>query len=120
MIGALAVEITEAQLLITGLLSGGGVVGLVVKWLISSPERESAAYKAGVADESSRCEEEIKELKAQMATQKKETEKLRNGLLRLAVAADLTPKQRSDIANALGFDPVAEAIRQGSSLQEES
>lgn len=104
-----SLEITEAQLLITGLLSGGGVIGLVVKWLVSSPERESAAYKAGVADESVRCAEDVKELRTKIVDQEREIVKLRNGLLRLAVAADLSPQQRTDIANAIGFDPVVEA-----------
>lgn len=102
-----AASITEAQLLITGLVSGGGVIGLIVKWLISSPERESAAYKAGVADEAVRCAEDVRQLREHSLKQDEEIIKLRNGLLRLAVAADLTPQQRVEIANALGFDPLA-------------
>ena len=105
----MAVEITEAQLLITGLLSGGGVIGLVVKWLVSSPERESAAYKAGVADEQERCAEAIKEIREESDVQKAELIKLRNGILHLALAADLTAKQRTDLAKTLGFDPIVMA-----------
>lgn len=99
----LSVQITEAQLLISGLASGIAVVGVVVKWVTSSPERESAAYKAGVADEQHRCQEDIKELRTHALGQATEITKLRNALLRLAIASDLTMMQRHEIAEALGY-----------------
>lgn len=104
MIQVIAAEITQTQLLIAGLLSGTGVVGLIVRWLVSSPEREAAAYKAGVADEATRCAEDIRDLRKHALEQAGEIKKLRDGLLRLAVASDLTPAQRREIAEALGYD----------------
>lgn len=102
----LSIEITEAQLLISGLASGAALVGAIFKWVIASPERESIAYRAGVADEGKRCEEDKAELKEQLGIQQQQVEKLRDALLKLAIAADLTMKQRREIAEALGL-PVA-------------
>ncbi len=96
-------EFTQAQLLIFALLSGGGVVGIIVKWLTTAPARESAAYKAGVADESVRARDDVAALKATVKEQQAEIVKLRNGLLRLAIAADLTTAQRADLAATLGY-----------------
>jgi hypothetical protein len=99
----LSMQITEAQLLISGLASGIAVVGVVIKWVVTSPERESAAYKSGVIDEQARCAEDIKELRSHAIDQAKEITKLRNALLRLAIASDLNPSQRHEIATALGY-----------------
>lgn len=96
-------NVTDAQLIIGGLLSGGGVVAIVVKWLVTSPEREAAAYQRGLKDESSRCAEDIAALRAVVLDQQSEISKLRTGLLRLAVASDLTRDQRAEIADALGY-----------------
>jgi hypothetical protein len=98
-----ATELTQAQLLIFALLSGGGVIGIIVKWLTAAPARESAAYKAGVADEAARAGEDVAALKATLKEQQIEIIKLRNGLLRLAIAADLTISQRADLAATLGY-----------------
>lgn len=99
----IAAEFTQAQLLIFALLSGGSVVGIIVKWLTAAPARESAAYKAGVADESARAGEDVAALKATVKEQQAEIVRLRNGLLRLAIAADLTVSQRADLAATLGY-----------------
>jgi IMP dehydrogenase/GMP reductase len=98
-----ATEITQAQLIVFALLSSGGVVGIIVKWLTAAPARESAAYKAGVADEAARASEDVAALKATLKEQAVEIVKLRNGLLRLAIAADLTVSQRADLAATLGY-----------------
>jgi hypothetical protein len=105
-----ATEITEAQLLVAGLLSGGGVVGIVVKWLATSPEREAAAYNKGVADEHVRCQEDVRQLRAHTIDQAQEIATLRNGLLRLAIASDLTIAQRSEIATALGYTSMSQIM----------
>lgn len=99
------VQITEAQLLLSGLASGIAIVGVVVKWLITSPEREALAYKHGVTDEQERAEENLAVLRATIEHKDQEITTLRNALLRLAVAVDLTTKQRLDIAQALGYIP---------------
>jgi hypothetical protein len=106
----IASEFTEAQLLIAGLVSGGGVIGLVVKWLVSSPEREAAAYKQGVLDEQARSQEDVRILRAHAIDQAHEITLLRNGLLRLAIASDLTLAQRSEIAQALGYTSMSKAM----------
>ena len=104
MIGVIGEEVTSTtNLLIAGLISGSGVVALVVKFLIASPERETKAYKQGGLDEKNRSEEEIKQLKLQIITQYAEIASLRVGLLRLAIATELTPEQRKEIADILGF-----------------
>lgn len=97
------IQITEAQLLLSGLASGVAVVGVVIKWVVTSPEREAAAYKSGVLDEQARCQEDIKELRNYSTKQGDEITKLRNALLRLAIASDLTRVQRKEIAEALGY-----------------
>lgn len=99
----LSVQITDAQLLISGLASGIAVVGVVIRWLVTSPEREAAAYRAGLSDEQARCAEDINELREQYTIQAAEVTKLRNALLRLAIASDLTSTQRAEIAHTLGF-----------------
>lgn len=99
----LSVEITESQLLMSGLASGIAIVGVIIKWVVSSPEREAAAYKAGLADESTRCQEDMNELRQHALSLGKEIGKLRNALLRLAIASDLTITQRAEIAQVLGF-----------------
>lgn len=102
-------EVTNpTTLLIAGLVSGSGVIALVVKFLISSPERETSAYKQGGKDEYARNEEEIKDLKQRNAELYTEISGLRTALLRLAVATDLTPSQKKEIANILGFKTTAQ------------
>lgn len=102
-ISMLAVEITESQLLISGLTSGLAIVAIIVKWVVSSPEREAAAYKAGLADEQTRCQEDMNEQRLVTSGLTQEIAKLRNALLRLAIASDLTVTQRAEIAQVLGF-----------------
>lgn len=106
----LAVEVTEAQLLITGLTSGIAVVGLLVRWLVTSPVREAEAYNKGRLDEEHRCQEDVKELKLQMTVVKDENSKLRNAIFRLVIASDLTPEQRTDIAMSLGYTDITKLI----------
>lgn len=106
----LAVEVTEAQLLITGLTSGIAVVGLLVRWLVTSPVREAEAYNKGRLDEENRCQEDIKELRTQMGVVLDENMKFRNALFRLVIASDLTPEQRTDIAMSLGFSDISKLI----------
>lgn len=89
--------------MLSGLVSGIAVVGVVVKWVVTSPEREAIAYKAGVNDEQLRCQDDINELRGHAIEQAKEITKLRNALLRLAIASDLTTAQRHEIAQALGY-----------------
>lgn len=89
--------------MISGLASGIAVVGVVIRWVVSSPEREAAAYKTGVSDEQIRCQEDIRDLRAHALEQAAEITKLRNALLRLAIASDLTVGQRHEIAQALGY-----------------
>lgn len=103
-----AANLTEGQLLVAGMLSGGGVVGLIVRWLVNSPEREALAYRRGVSDESARCAEDIADLRAQLAAtnarlaeQQADNALLRAGLLRLAMMADLTPAQRAELGAVL-------------------
>lgn len=99
----LSVEITEAQLLISGLVSGITIVGVIVKWIVASPEREAKAYQEGIAAEQTRSKEDVDQLRQEAQENKQEIAKLRNALLRLAVASDLTVVQRHDIAEVLGF-----------------
>lgn len=105
-----AEEIPAGYLVIAGLASGTGVIALVVKFIIASPERETTAYKQGGSDEHSRSEDEIKELKSRCFDQEKEIISLRNGMLRLAVATDLTSAQKREIANILGFTSTAKML----------
>jgi hypothetical protein len=98
-----AEQLSSVQLLIAGLVSGSGILALVVKYLLSAPEREASAYKQGAIDERSYNKEQIESLKAINKAQEAELISLRNNLLRLAVATDLTAAQKREIANMLGF-----------------
>lgn len=80
-----------------------GIVAAMVRVLLLVPARESAAYVRGRDDETLRCKAEIAELRAELRATEAEVVRLRGGLLRLAVAADLTPAQRGDIALTLGL-----------------
>lgn len=105
----LAEEVANpTTLLIAGLVSGSGVIALVVKFLIASPERETSAYKQGGKDEHARNEEELKFFKERNEELYEEISGLRTALLRLAVATELTPAQRKEIANILGFKTTAQ------------
>jgi hypothetical protein len=108
-IAVLAEEVANpTTLLIAGLVSGSGVIALVVKFLIASPERETSAYKQGGADEHARNEDEIKELKQRNTELYKEISELRTGMLRLAVATELSASQKKEIANILGFKSITQ------------
>jgi hypothetical protein len=101
----------QAELIIAGLVSGSGLIALVVKFIIASPERETSAYKQGGADEHLRFQEETKELKARVTKLEEENGKLRNGLVRLAVATTLSNDQKQEIAEILGFRSTAQLLR---------
>lgn len=98
----LAVSV-EAQLIVAGFTSGVGLATWAVRRVLASPEREQAAYHQGVTDESHRCAEDIAELRAVVTQQAAELTRMRNAMLSLVVAADLTEGQRSAIAKALGY-----------------
>lgn len=99
----IAVQLTENQLIVAGLASGIGFVGGVLKLMWSAPERESEAYQRGIADESARREEKEDEMRAEL-------QQLRVGLLRVALAADLTPKARAEIAQTLGYPHIDSTV----------
>lgn len=80
------------------------MVAAMVKVLLSVPVRESAAYSRGRDDEAIRCKAEIDQLRAEMRMTEAEVVRLRSGLLRLAIAADLSSHQRADIALTLGLN----------------
>lgn len=88
------------------------MVAAMVKVLLSVPIRESAAYTRGRDDEAIRCQAEIDKLRAEQAATNAEVVRLRGGLLRLAVAADLTPAQRLDIAITLGLPALPAVIKE--------
>lgn len=96
--------------MISGLASGIAVVGVVVKWLVTSPEREAAAYQKGLTDEQLRCKEDIEQLREQMFERDVQITKFRNALLKLALASDLSMQQRQDIALTLGFPEITQII----------
>lgn len=100
----LAAAVTEAQLLLAGLASGVAIIGVVIRALVNSPERESDAYRRGVADEASRCAEDIGELRAEYVKVEQRMSRLHDALLRFLVASDLTPTLRAEIAAALGSE----------------
>lgn len=106
-----AEEVHQAELIVAGLVSGSGLIALVVKFLIASPERETSAYKQGAADEHTRYGEEVKELKARVVKLEEENAKLRNGLVRLAVATTLSARQKQEIAEILGFRSTEQFLR---------
>lgn len=104
-------ETHQAELIVAGLVSGSGLIALVVKFLLSTPERETTAYKQGAADEHTRYQDEVKDLKVRITAIEEENKKLRNGLVRLAVATTLSREQKQEIANILGFKTTAQLLR---------
>lgn len=108
----LGATITENQLLLVTATTCFGIVTLVLKALLASPERESDAYKRGRADEAARCEEDIAEMKAKhdadiarltarQAEADAKVARIHDALLRFVMVGDLTPSQRADIASLL-------------------
>lgn len=106
----LAAENNSVTLLVIGLASGSGVIALIVKYLLSTPEREASAYTRGITDERSHYSKELEELKVKCTQQEKEIIVLRNGMLRLAVETDLSLDQKKKIANILGFKSTAQLL----------
>lgn len=98
-----AAELTQGQLVVTGLASATTVVIAVIKMLGAAPGRESDAYQRGIVDEEKRCAQDIAALRLQLDTQLAEISALRAALLRLAVASRLTTAQRAEIAAVLGY-----------------
>lgn len=103
-------EITQGQLVVTGLASATTVVIAVIKMLGAAPGRESDAYQRGIADEERRCAEDIAGLRLQLDAQLAEITALRSALLRLAVASRLTAPQRAEIAAVLGYRTLPESL----------
>jgi hypothetical protein len=107
----LAEESRQAELVIAGLVSGSGLIALVVKFIIATPQRETSAYKQGAIDEHNRHIEEISDFKERLANLEEENEKLRNGLVRLAVATTLSARQKQEIAEILGFKSTIQFLK---------
>lgn len=106
-----AAEASPEELLIAGLVSGSGLIALIIKFLLAAPGRETSVYKQGVSDERERYEDQINELKNVVAEQSKEILKLRNGLVRLAVATVLSAEQKQEIAKILGFTSTRQMLK---------
>lgn len=107
----MAEELSPVQLLVAGLVSGSGILALIVKYLLAAPERETSTYKQGMSDEHTHSVDEISGLKTRIKELEKEVVTLRNGMLRLAIATDLTAAQKREIANILGFTSTVQMLQ---------
>lgn len=103
---------SQTQLVIAGLLSGSGIIALIVKFIIQSPDRETSAYKQGGIDEHDRYKIDIEDCKKTCEKLEKEIKKLRNGLLHLVISSNLSDTQRKDIAVVLGFKTAEQLLKE--------